>query len=62
MNYDMNDVVFLDEVSFCINDHQRYGYGFSGEDIIMKWKHKQNKKRLTTIAAISNTGIVAKKL
>ena len=61
MNYDMNDVIFLDEVSFCINDHQRYGYGFSGEDIIIEWKHKQNRKRLTTIAAISNTGIVAKK-
>ena len=42
MNYDMNDVIFLDEVSFCINDHQRYGYGFSGEDIIIQWKHKQN--------------------
>ena len=27
MNYDMNNVIFLDEVSFCINDHQRYEYG-----------------------------------
>lgn len=33
----------------------------SGEDIIIEWKHKQNRKRLTTIAAISNTEIVAKK-
>ena len=43
MNYDMNDVIFLDEVSFCINDHQRYGYGFSGEDIIIQWKHTNEK-------------------
>ena len=65
MNYDMNDVILCaqarDEVSFCINDHQRYGYGVSGEDIIIEWKHKQNRKRLTTIAAISNTGIVTTK-
>ena len=31
MNYDMNNVILCaqarDEVSFCINDHQRYGYG-----------------------------------
>ena len=58
MNYNMKDVILCaqarDEVSFCINDHQRYGYGFSGEDIIIQWKHKQNRKRLTTIAAISN--------
>ena len=60
MDYDMNNVIFLDEVSFCINDHQRYGYGFTGEDILIEWKHKQNKKRLTTIAAISNSGIIAK--
>ena len=61
MNYNMKDVILCaqarDEVSFCINDHQRYGYGFSGEDIIIQWKHKQNRKRLTTIAAISNLGI-----
>ena len=65
MNYNMKDVILCaqarDEVSFCINDHQRYGYGFSGEDIIIQWKHKQNRKRLTTIAAISNSGIIAKK-
>ena len=69
MNYDMNDVILCaqarDEVSYArkrsINDHQRYGYGFSGEDIIIEWKHRQNRKRLTTIAAISNIGIIAKK-
>ena len=64
MDYDMNNVIFLDEVSYArkrgINDHQRYGYGFTGEDILIEWKHKQNKKRLTTIAAISNIGIIAK--
>ena len=44
MNYNMNDVIFLDEVSFCINDHQRYGYGFTGEDIIIQWKHTNEKR------------------
>ena len=50
MNYDMNDVILCaqarDEVSYArkrgINDHQRYGYGISGEDIIIEWKHRQN--------------------
>ena len=68
MDYDMNNVILCaqarDEVSYArkrgINDHQRYGYGFTGEDILIEWKHKQNKKRLTTIAANSNSGIIAK--
>lgn len=57
-----------------INDHKRYGFGcaqrfktiksfcnavgIKGEEINKNWKHKHNKKRLTTIAAISFNGIV----
>ena len=42
-----------------MNDHQRYAYGLKGEEIKMQWKHKHTKKRLTTIAAISNNDIIA---
>lgn len=59
-NYNIEDVIFIDEVSFCIDDHKRYGFGLKGEEIKKNWKHKHNKKRLTTIAAISLNGIVTK--
>jgi len=46
-----------------VNDHQRYAYGPKGEEIsrlrALQWKHKHTKKRLTTIAAISNNNIIA---
>ena len=46
-----------------MNDHQRYAYGPKGEEIsrlrALQWKHKHTKKRLTTIAAISNNDIIA---
>ena len=61
INYDMKNVIFTDEVSFCIDDHKRYAYGEKGKEKNIRWKHKQNKKRLTTIAAISYSGIVATK-
>lgn len=60
-NYDIKDAIFIDETSFCINDHKRYGFGMKGEEINKNWKHKHNKKRLTTIAAISFNGIIATK-
>ena len=44
-----------------ISDHKSYGFGLTGQEISMNWKHKNNKKRLTTIAAISINGLLVTK-
>jgi hypothetical protein len=58
INYDIKDIIFIDESSFCITDLKRYGYSFKGKEIKKLIKHKHNKKTYTTIAAISYNKII----
>ena len=58
INYDINNVIFIDESSFCINDIADYGYSTKGVKINKLLRHKHNKKRYTLLAAISNKNIV----
>ena len=53
LNFDVEDAVYIDETSFCLNDLKNYGYSKSGESIKICHRHKRNKKRLTLISAIS---------
>lgn len=62
INYNINDVIFIDEVSFCVNDNEHYGYSESGKKIVKYYKHSRTKERLTSIAAISNSGMVCYKI
>ena len=62
LNFDVEDAVYIDETSFCLNDLKNYGYSKSGESIKICHRHKQNKKRLTLISAISKNGIVANEI
>lgn len=62
VDYNINDVLFLDESSFCVNDHKRYGYGEKGKEIKKNIKHKKNKETSSVIAIMSNSGIVCKEI
>lgn len=62
MNWDINDAIFIDESSFCINEIKEYGYSKKGIKINKLFKHKHNKKRYTLLAAINNQQIVNYKI
>jgi transposase len=62
IDYNFDDVIFIDESSFCINDLKRYGYGTKGESIQSIVKHKHNKQTFSLISAISSNGIVANQI
>lgn len=62
MNFDMNEAIYLDESSFCIDLHNTYGYSFKGKEINKLIRHKHNKLRYTLLAAISNKQIVSYKI
>jgi transposase len=58
MNWNINEVIYIDESSFCVNEIKNYGYAKKGKKINILYKHKQNKQRYTLLAAISNQHIV----
>ena len=41
LNFVIDDAVYVDESSFCLNDLKNYGYSKSGESIKICLKHKQ---------------------
>jgi hypothetical protein len=57
-NMNINDIIYIDESSFCINQTKNYGYSKKGEKINKLTRHKHNKLRYTLLAAISNKNIV----
>ena len=56
------NVIAIDESSFCVNDHNRYGYSKKGCEIKKTIKHKRYKARLTLLSAINKDGFVQNKL
>ena len=62
MSWNINDAIFIDESSFCINEIKEYGYSKKGLKINKLFKHKHNKKRYTLLAAINNQQIVNYKI
>lgn len=62
IDFDINDVIYIDESSFCVNLRKNYGYSKKGKEINKFIRHKHNKKRNTLLAAMSNNKIVAYKV
>lgn len=62
MDFKVNDAIYIDEVSFVVSDHKRYGYGTKGEELTIIRKHKHNKERKTVIAAIDHDNLIATKI
>ena len=58
LNFNIEDIIYIDESSFCINQVKNYGYSQKGVKINKLLKHKHNKQRYTLLAAISNKNIV----
>ena len=58
MDFNINDAIYIDESSFCINQIKNYGYSKKGEKINKLIKHKYNKERYTLLAAINNQNII----
>ena len=58
LNFNINDAIYIDESSFCVNQVVNYGYSKKGVEINKLIRHKHNKERYTLLAAISNTKIV----
>lgn len=53
-----NEIICIDESSFCVTDHNRYGYSKSGIEIKKIFKHKKVKERRSLLAAINNINII----
>lgn len=62
LNFDINNAIYLDESSFCIDLHKTYGYSFKGKEINKLIRHKHNKQRYTLLAAIDNKQIINYKI
>ena len=62
MDFEVADAIYIDEISFVVSDHKRYGYGIKGEEIKIIRKHKHNKERKTVIAAMDHDNLIASKI
>lgn len=51
--------IHIDESSVMITDHKNYGYSESGKVIKMTIMHKQNRKKITLLKAISREKIIS---
>ena len=61
-NYDFLNFISIDESSFCINDHYKYGYSKKGCQIKKNFKHKRYKERYTLLSAIDKNGFINNKI
>ena len=62
LKFNINDAIYIDESSFCVNETVNYGYSDKGKEINKIIRHKHNKERYTLLAAISNSQIVSSKI
>ena len=62
MDFEVADAIYIDEISFVVSDHKRYGYGTKGEELKIIRKHKHNKERKTVIAAMDHDNLIASKI
>ena len=62
LEFNINDAIYIDESSFCVNETVNYGYSNKGKEINKIIRHKHTKKRYTLLAAISNSKIVSSKI
>lgn len=58
---DINNNIYIDESSFCINDNKRYGYSLKGHKINIT-KHSKYRERYSLIMAISNSNVLCYKI
>ena len=50
MDFEVADAIYIDEISFVVSDHKRYGYGTKGEEL------------KTVIAAMDHDNLIASKI
>lgn len=58
---EINNNIYIDESSFCINDNKRYGYSLKGNKINIT-KHSKFRERYSLIMAVSNTDVLCYKI
>lgn len=57
-NEEFINMIAIDEMPIRIDDYTKYGYSKKGVEILKFKKHKQTKKRLTLLMAISSNSII----